>query len=324
MSFLDRFLGRKSASSEHSGQTSAMPIGVSVVGPLQKNSDGSWVINPKSTYPLTIAGVGESEVEWLKQSLDHLCEEFGQREMQEIGYFLLGTRFVWKELIEYVATYKPVYDSALERHKEFSPGWSTASPEKKEGLLPELAEKAWGNVPLRLVEDFDLSIDPGLAMDTLQRYGKWPLAEYIVGIQSKTGTRTAKKQRWVRMRMEQLVEVGLADQIKEGVFRMKPVPEDLEDLDITVFEKAERNALAIAGLLYSTYSAGYANRKHLNSTLEAGYDTWMLMNDDPCPVCRTALGKKKVFSRSELIRLPVHLGCRCGFLAVPESMSTGP
>lgn len=292
-------------------------IGLTVSGPLQENPDGSWVLNPRSTYPLTITGLTTSDVEWLKRSLDRLCEDFGRRDIQEIGYFILGTGFVWKELVQYVATYKPVYDSALERHKELSHEWIAASLEGRESLLPELAEKAWANVPLRLVEDFHLTLDPGLPMGVFQRYEKWPLAEYVAGIQSKKKTRTAKKQRWVRMRLKQLVKVGLAEEIMDGVFRMRQLPEDLKDLDIMAFERAERNALTIAGLLVRTYVGGYANRKHLDWTEKAGFDTYeVIMNDDPCPICKAAIGSKRHFNRSELIRLPVHLGCECGYLGV--------
>ena len=101
---------------------------------------GLWVINPKSSFPLTIYPASAETSHEIKA----LLADGGDRlKVAESLRSLMVTRALrCKEVDDYVARFRPKYVAAIETLKQASHEWSTASQLDREDLLQELRAKA--------------------------------------------------------------------------------------------------------------------------------------------------------------------------------------
>ncbi|MBI2069118.1 MAG: hypothetical protein HYT79_00815 [Elusimicrobia bacterium] len=111
-------------------------------GPVTQTSDGGWIINPQSTFPLTLQGIERETAGKIK---DLLADDGGQnpyRHRLELERIVARSNLRCKEIDEYTNKFRPAYLQKIEELKKASPEWQTASGKDKEDLLFEFRQQA--------------------------------------------------------------------------------------------------------------------------------------------------------------------------------------
>ncbi|MFZ0889348.1 MAG: hypothetical protein WA005_12910 [Candidatus Binataceae bacterium] len=100
----------------------------------------SWVINPESSFPLTIRPANGEIARQIKALLDQGGDRLRLNESLRSLMLREGVRC--KEIDDYVARFKPAYLATVETLKKATPEWSTASQLDRGDLLEEFRAKA--------------------------------------------------------------------------------------------------------------------------------------------------------------------------------------
>jgi hypothetical protein len=114
-------------------------------GAITETSDGGFILNPKSPFPLTITGLARSEANTLKSYLDE--ESNWDRKLLEIIFLVAKYNVHCREIDEYVAKYRSQYLGTIERLKTQSSEWNSASEKDKKDLLAEFKQQAIEELP---------------------------------------------------------------------------------------------------------------------------------------------------------------------------------
>jgi hypothetical protein len=103
-------------------------------------SDGGWVLNPATHFPITLYGVHENVVRQLRAALD--SERTFHEIENDVFRILVTADFLWKELEDYVAEFKPRYQNIVERLRDESEEWQHADEDHRQSLLDEFRHRA--------------------------------------------------------------------------------------------------------------------------------------------------------------------------------------
>lgn len=111
-------------------------------GPVTQATDGGWIINPKSTFPLTLQGIERDAADKIKSLLDEDAGQSSYRHKLELERIVARSNLRCKEIDEYTRTFRPVFLQRIEELKKASPEWQAASGKDKEDLLFEFRQQA--------------------------------------------------------------------------------------------------------------------------------------------------------------------------------------
>lgn len=125
------------------------------VGNIIASNDSGWILNPKSSFPLTIYGIDKNGAEKLKAYLDD--EVRWERKFDEIVALIAQYNVTCKEIDSYVNEYRPQYLNKLEEYKAASKEWATSSEKDKNDLLAEFRERALSSIKIK-PSDADVNI----------------------------------------------------------------------------------------------------------------------------------------------------------------------
>lgn len=176
-------------------------------GSVIKTQDGGWILNPKSTFPLTLYGIDLQTVEEIKRLLDstystgHACS---------IDHLILPN-FHCKEIDDYVREFKPQYLRKIEELKRSSRKWSSASDSDQEDLLFSFREKAIKSLDIQPYCDlqFLFEYDPATIDERLvDRFGYNNIQLYLR--YAYNSVLVIPANHYHRSGFEKLVEIGLA------------------------------------------------------------------------------------------------------------------
>ena len=131
---------RKAAASDSTGETYAMHSEPDTGEPISVGGDNCWVINPQSSFPLTIYPTNRKVAHDIKTLLDHGDERL--RVIESLQSLMLKEGIRCKEVDDYVARFKSTYVTVLDKLKRESTDWSNASESDRPGLLRELRAQA--------------------------------------------------------------------------------------------------------------------------------------------------------------------------------------
>lgn len=219
--------GRSSASPGHdlsrSDITGAGSRGsdTASVGALTAGPEGSWILNPKSSLPLSLDGIDRQQAELFRA----VCEE--KRYIGTDGLtralmpLIARSNLRCLEVEEYVSQHRPQYIKSLQSLQEASREWQEAAERDRQDLLTELQETALRTLHIRpdcdLVALFERAPQDATFDDALlDRYGMETLQFYLryAGDLKRVHVVPVENDAF-RKSFEQLAQVGLATRGKD-------------------------------------------------------------------------------------------------------------
>lgn len=176
---------------------------------------GGWVLNPKSTFPLTVYGVDLPTAEEVKKVLDASYTAVQYEAIKSLTNFLVFSNLRCKEIDEYVLEFRPAYLKEVERLRQSSSEWSVATEKDKEDLLRGFQTKAIETLDIRpdcyLVHLFEWKpMDATLYEPIVERYGYQIAQFYLNHFGDPHEVHVIRVGHPSRSGFEQLCELGLA------------------------------------------------------------------------------------------------------------------
>lgn len=346
-------------------------------GPVSMTFDGGWVLNPTSTFPLTIYGVDRQTAYELKSLLEGGYSLSIYTLSQAIVPIIARSNLRCKEIDDYVKTFKPQYLSRIEELKKSSIEWNTASVKDQIDLLVSFRKQAIESLDIRPYCDLetlfeceptDATIDDLL----IERYGYDNIQLYLRYAGNLEKVHVIPFGHNARNGFEKLIEIGLAirgtdiplpniletlklkemndlvdDLIQKPfrrkseaieflmnlpdiqqrlskivafreLFKLKPLPKEFSNIDLSKISKSLRYAKEIATLIAHTYvMGGYAtrnmNQDQGNLSYIKGWELFSVNDDATCPYCKRAASKS--YHKEQYPKVPLHIGCRCSVLS---------
>ena len=110
---------------------------------------GGWILNPKSTFPLTVYGIDQSTANECKRLLDEGYSKGTYDHARSLLPIIARSNLRCREIDEYVATHKPRYLKKIAELKRSSPDWASASERDQEDLLETFREEAIESLDVR-------------------------------------------------------------------------------------------------------------------------------------------------------------------------------
>lgn len=181
-------------------------------GSVIPSNDNGWILNPGSTFPLTIYGIDRKTAEELKQILDRGYFESSYRVVQDIMPLVARYNIRCKQINDHIKEFKPLYLSKIEELKKSSTEWATASELDKEDLLMEFKEETITSLDVRPDCDLEIlfegeALDPTIDDALIGKFGYDIIRFYLI---QRVGIHVIPADHPGRKMFEQLVEVGLA------------------------------------------------------------------------------------------------------------------
>lgn len=194
--------------------TSSSQIENPDTGSITSTGD-SYVLNPKSTFPLTISGVDQTTAEKLKKLLEDGYNIGAYAHARTLMPVITRSNLRCKEINDYIKTFKPQYLSKIEDLKQSSQEWTLASEKDREDLLVSFRQQAIEGIDIRPCcnlevlfecEPADTSIDDAL----IDRFGFENLQLYLRNSKNLNKIRVIPADHYDRHGFEELVKLGLA------------------------------------------------------------------------------------------------------------------
>jgi hypothetical protein len=205
-------------------------------GNIKPSSDGGWVLNPKSTFPLTIYGIDESKVKDFKKLLDDYYTSGSFRNISDSILQVIATPgFYCKEIEDYVNEYKPKYIKQIDKIILSSAEFVSATEEEKEELIDEFRFDALEIIDKQPYCDFLTLFNViGYNIDTVRRitnsYGYANLLFYLKNKKNIGKVCILKTDDGKNIDFEKLINCGLA--IKNELIEINNILEKLKLKDI--------------------------------------------------------------------------------------------
>jgi hypothetical protein len=152
-------------------------------GEVIPSKEKGWILNPKTTFPLTIYGVDKEIANKIKETLDEGFSEALYKITDGITPIVARYNIRCKEIDDYVRKFKPIYLKKIEEQIKNSPEWGKSSDLDRKDLLSEFKENAIASLEVRPYcnievlfegDTLDLAIDDVLidryGYDTMQFY----------------------------------------------------------------------------------------------------------------------------------------------------------
>lgn len=110
------------------------------VGELTSVGERAWVLNPKSSLPLTVVGTDQATASRLKDLLEQA--EYWSQKVPEVALLIAQHNLRFKELDAFVAQHKRRFDADVRQRITSSTEWALASQKDREDLQAEFEEAA--------------------------------------------------------------------------------------------------------------------------------------------------------------------------------------
>lgn len=186
------------------------------VGDLVKESEDTWVLNPKSPLPLTVVGADRRLAEQLKSLLG--TREYWSQKVPEVALLIAQHNLRFREVDLFVSQHKRQFDTDVSRQVAASTEWLAASEKDRADLRSEFEEKALEDLGISIgrVDLGELLTGQPSAFDEddelVRRFaGAAELYSfYLAQLGRSTSVVTVKADDYGRKSWEQLVEKGLA------------------------------------------------------------------------------------------------------------------
>jgi hypothetical protein len=185
-------------------------------GPVTAAPDGGWILNPKSTFPLTVYGIDLPTAQQLKSLLDRGYFLSTDEQAKTLVPLFVRFNLRCKEVDEYMRKFKPRYFKRLEQLKRSSPEWASASELDREDLLVGFRQLAIDSLEVRPgvcdlaalfeTEPQDASLDDAL----IDRFGFENLEFYFRYAGNVKKVHKIPAHHRDRERFERLAKAGLA------------------------------------------------------------------------------------------------------------------
>ena len=171
--------------------------------------DGGWLLNPESTFPLTLYGIDQQTAEEIKKRLDTPGKK------NSIVSLIDHPNFCCKEVEDYVRKFKPQYLRKIGELKRFSKKWSSASEGEQEDLLISFREQAIESLDIRtslcdleFLFEYDRN-DATIDKRLIDRFGYENIHIYLHYLHLQNAVVIIPSDHHHRSSFETLVEVGL-------------------------------------------------------------------------------------------------------------------
>lgn len=264
-------------------------------GDVIRSNDNGWILNPKSTFPLTIYGVDEEIARRIKDILDRGLSSDIYKVAENISPLVARYKIRCKEIDEYIKTFKPIYLKRIEEQIKEVSNWEDLSDAEKKELVSKFRANAILSLEVRPYCDIEALFEG----DTLAS----PLYNTLI---EKYGYDTIKYY-LRRKEREDIVSSG------EGVVSFI---EELKDLDLSEMSLYWQYIEEVSFLIAHTYMmSAYATRDYQDfkkfgkSELTRKLKIINVNDENVCPYCRSL--KDKHFSSENYPKVPLHIGCRC-------------
>lgn len=229
------------------------------VGPLTETDSGTWVLNPLSSFPLTLQGADRALAQQIKDVLGRHAQ--WAQKVPELALLIAKHNLRFKEVDDLVLQLKPKYDAHIQRRIMLSPEWAAASEKDRADLLTEFQEEALESLGLAVGQTDLATLLTGLPAtfqaddELLHRFDKdldlYPF--YLTQLGRANAVVTVKADDWGRKAWERLADMGMAlrgkdiprGRLLEGL-RLKDLNEVLEGV---VDKPLGRKVKAIDALL---------------------------------------------------------------------------
>jgi len=221
-------------------------------GDIKSSEDGGWIINPRSTFPLTFYGINEKEANELKMILEEGFTKGIYDILPKLIPSIASLNLKCKEIDEYVKKYKPLYLKKIEELKNASLEWPTLSDNDKEDLLFSFRKTAIDSLDVRPncnleylfeYEPSDISFDDLL----LERYGYDLMQFYISRADRLDKVYIIPAEHYYRKYFERLVEKKLAIRGADipinlilNALTLKEINEIISDLNMKPFKRKNK------------------------------------------------------------------------------------
>lgn len=264
-------------------------------GDVIRSNDNGWILNPKSTFPLTIYGVDEEIARRIKDILDRGLSSDIYKVAENISPLVALYKIRCKEIDEYIKTFKPIYLKRIEEQIEGVSNWENLSDLERKDLISKFRANAILSLEVRPYCDIEALFEG----DTLAS----PLYDTLI---EKYGYDTIKYY----LRRKEREDVVSS---REGVVSLI---EELKDLDPSEMSLYWQYIEEVSFLIAHTYMmSAYATRDYQDFKKFGKSELtrkWKLINandENVCPYCRSL--KDKHFSSENYPKVPLHIGCRC-------------
>lgn len=266
-------------------------------GEVTKSEDNGWILNPKSTFPITIYGVEEEIAKRIKEMLDRGLSSEVYKVAENISPLIARYKIRCKEVDEYIEAFKPIYLKKIEEQIEDYPNWKRLSEAERKDLISKFRSNAILSLEVRPYCDIEVlfegdSLASPLYDTLIEKYGYDTIKYYL-----------RKENR------ENIISNGNS---------LPSFIEELKDLD-SFYEEMSlywQYIEEVSFLIAHTYMmSAYATRDYRDfkkfgrSELT---EKWRLINsndENVCPYCKSL--ENKHFSFEDYPKVPLHIGCRC-------------
>ncbi len=264
-------------------------------GEVIRSDDNGWILNSKSTFPLTIYGVDEEIARRIKDILDRGLSSDIYRIAENISPLVARYKIRCKEIDEYIKTFKPIYLKRIEEQIEGVSNWEDLSDAEKKDLVSKFRANAILSLEVRPYCDIEVlfegdTLNSSLYDTFIEKYGYDTIKYYL-----------KRKER------EDIISSG------EG---FASFIEELKDLDLSEMSLYWQYIEEVSFLIAHTYMmSAYATRDYRDFKKFGKSELtrqWKLINandENVCPYCRSL--KDKHFPPENYPRVPLHIGCRC-------------
>lgn len=183
--------------------------------PVKSLNDSEWILNPSSSFKLTLKNCNQSIAEEIRSMLDN-DELYGYNKIGKLVGLFSKHNVLVKEVEAYKSKYKPIYFSKINELKGGSDEWKNAYEADKVDLMDEFREIALESLYERpnvdLVSLFenepkDITLDDEL----INEYGFENCQTYLKYSDKPDKIRVFPKDHYERPKFEELEKLNLAE-----------------------------------------------------------------------------------------------------------------
>ncbi|MBI3406123.1 MAG: hypothetical protein HY046_11785 [Acidobacteria bacterium] len=222
------------------------------LGDLEATPDGGWILNPKSSFPLTLYGSTKDVVLNLKILLDDSCVGSWNELLPKISGLFCQANLRCKEIETYIQTQKAIYFQRIKELKESSLEWRHSSERDQLDLLEEFRRVAIEHLRVKPQADLkvlfegqpkDMSVDDKL----IGKYGYDVTVFFLKRAPYGGKLYVIPADHYDRRNWEKLTELGIASRGDDiplttilSALTLKKMAELVEDLKVPRFIRGPR------------------------------------------------------------------------------------
>ncbi|MBN2060738.1 MAG: hypothetical protein JW882_10020 [Deltaproteobacteria bacterium] len=219
------------------------------VGPIIQTEDNHFIINPKSTFPLTFYNISLKQANELKKILEENIYQGSYKVINMLRPFISKTNLKCKEINEYINKYKPLYLRRIDELISVSSEWASASEKDKEDLLISFKKEALNTLHVRPACDLNILFeskreDVYLDDALLAKYDYEDIRFYINHLTMKKQIFLIQADHYDRPSFDRLVALKLAIQGNDipvqdilNILKLKEMVEIAENLNPPKFSR---------------------------------------------------------------------------------------